>query len=92
MRKSWSFHGKVGCYVGPAQNHYQYYCIYIPETASKVITDTLQFLPHKIPFPTTTIKDHLKLAIENIVTLLSEPQPTLVPNKKQMCRTSGMVG
>ena len=43
-RKSWGFHGKIDWYVGPARKHYRCYRIFIPETASEIVTDMVQFL------------------------------------------------
>lgn len=83
IRKSWGYHGKVGWYVGPAKNHYRCYRVFVPETATEIITDTLKFLPHKIPFPTMSINDHMKVAIDNIVTLLSSKIGTTTPSAKQ---------
>lgn len=71
VRKSWGYHGKVGWYVGPAKQHYRCYRVFMPDTASEIVTDTLKFLSHKLPFPTTTVEDHLKLAVDKIKTLLS---------------------
>ena len=55
----------------------------MPDTASEIITNTLQFLPHRIPFPRTTVNDHLKHTVDNIVTLLSTKWLTATPNKLQ---------
>ena len=56
----------------------------MPDIAMKIITDTLQFIPHKIPFPTTTIEYHLKLSIENIITLLSSFKLLSTPTTQQL--------
>ena len=63
IRKSGGSHGKRCWYIGPAKNHYCCYRVFIPETAIEIIIDTIQFLLHKIPFPQTSIDDHLKFAI-----------------------------
>ena len=55
----------------------------MPETASEIITDTLQFLPHKLPFPKTTVEDHLKLAIDKITNLRLSKLLTTTPTQQQ---------
>ena len=55
----------------------------MPDTVTEIITDTLHFIPHKIPFPTTTIEDHLKLSIDNIITFLSSFKLLSTPTTQQ---------
>ena len=55
----------------------------MPDTATEIVTDTLQFLPHRIPFPITTVDEHLKHAVDNIVTLLSTKLLTSTPTTQQ---------
>ena len=55
----------------------------MPDTAMEIITDTLQFIPYKIPFPTKTIEDHLKLSIDNIITFLSSFKLLSTPTTQQ---------
>ena len=55
----------------------------MPETSTEIITDTLRFMPHKIQFPATTIDDHLKIAVDNIITLLSDRIGNTLPLQKQ---------
>ena len=54
----------------------------MPETAI-VITDILQFLTHKIPFPMTTVGEHMKFVIDKIVTLISSKVLTMTPTQDQ---------
>ena len=57
--------------------------VYMPDTATEIVTDTLQFIPHKIPLPITKVEGHLKLAIDDIVTLLLKRYDTNTPIQQQ---------
>ena len=59
-RNSWSLHGKDVWYVGPASEHYRCVKCYISSTHSKVISDTVQFFPHSVPFPQCSTEDFFK--------------------------------
>ena len=72
IRNSWGFHGQKGWYVGPAMDHYRCYKCYLPSTAKEVITDTVRFIPKKIPFPQLTIDIYLQLSVEKIIKLLED--------------------
>jgi hypothetical protein len=41
MRETWAPHAVLGYYIGPALNHYPCHTVYVPETKSEQITDTL---------------------------------------------------
>ena len=45
--------------------------------------DTVEFFPHSIPFPEVKLKDHLKQAATDIVTLLTHPPSSTVPSLKE---------
>ena len=51
QRKTWDFHGQLGWYIGSAPEHYRCYRYFIPSTGKEIITDTITFIPVKIPFP-----------------------------------------
>ena len=65
-----------------AKRHYRCCTVFLPETAI-VITDILQFLTHKIPFPMTTVGEHMKFVIDKIVTLISSKVLTMTPTQDQ---------
>ena len=44
-RRSWSPHGIVGWYVGPAMDHYRCFRCFIPKTGNERIAETVQFFP-----------------------------------------------
>jgi len=79
-RNSWSFHGKEAWYIGPAPEHYRCVKCYMPSTHSEIISDTVQFFPHIVPFPQCTTTDFLKKSALDIITLLDQRKnylPTL---------------
>jgi hypothetical protein len=43
QRRTWEAHGKPGCSLGPAMQHYWCQNVYIAATASEPIVDTLEF-------------------------------------------------
>ena len=77
-RASWDPNGKEGWYIGPAPKHYRCMKCFLPSTRSEVISDTLSFFPHEIPFPKVTTDAFLRQAAMDIVTILSNP-PTTTP-------------
>ena len=83
-RSSWAYHGQVGWYVGPVVQHYRYFRIFMPHTGREIITDTVKFLPEKIPFPTESFKNKLRQTVNKIIHLLNskQPHPILPPLAK----------
>ena len=52
----------------------------MPQTGREIITDTIKFLPDKIPFPTESLSDKLHRAVTKIVNLLNTQQsPPALP-------------
>ena len=41
----WAPHGEVGCYIGPAMEHYRCHKAYIPKTRAERISDTVEIFP-----------------------------------------------
>ena len=78
-RGTWDSNGEVGHCVGPALNHCQNVEIHFPRTRSTRFCDTVTFFPHNIPFPKVTLRDHLRQAATDIVTLLQHPPASTVP-------------
>ena len=71
-RNSRSFHGKYAWYVGPASEHYRCVKCYIPSTHSEVISDTVHFFPHSVPFPQCSTEDFFNKSALDKVTLLNQ--------------------
>ena len=42
--------------------------------------DTVEFFPHDFPFPRVTLKDHLKQAATDIISILSNPPSSAIPS------------
>ena len=78
-RASWDLNGVNGWYIGPSINHYRCVKCYIPKTRSIVDADTVEFFPHRIPFPTFTLKDFLQQAAVDISAILMNPPATTIP-------------
>jgi hypothetical protein len=55
-RKTWAPHGQDGWHTGPALEHYRCYTVYITNTRSSRVVETVEFLPHqfKVPFPSSS--------------------------------------
>ena len=83
QRPSWGFHGQEGWYIGPALDHYRNILAYFPDTRSEKYTDTVTFLPHSIPIPTITMEDYLLQAVDDIISILKSPSPTILPTLKK---------
>ena len=69
-RASWAFHGVEGWYIGPSPEHYRCVKCYLPSTKSEVSCDTVSFIPSYVPIPETTIDDHIKKTMHDLVQLL----------------------
>jgi hypothetical protein len=55
-RRTWAPHGQDGWYIGPALEHYRYYTVYITNTRSSIVVETVDFFLHKfkLPFPSSS--------------------------------------
>ena len=74
QRESWGFHGEDGFYVGPAPEHYRCVQCLVTKTRRVKVSDTVQFFPRKIQFPTFSFTNRLTTALNKIVTTLSNKQ------------------
>ena len=50
-RPTWSNHGTIEYYTGPAEDHYRNYRIYIPTTGGKRIGSTVDLFPKYVQMP-----------------------------------------
>ena len=64
-------------------DHYHCVLCYFPRTRTSRVCNTVPFLPHKIPFPEVSLKDHLHQAAEDLVTILTKPPSPLVPSLRE---------
>ena len=81
-RKTWSYHGEEGFYVGPATDHYRCIRCYMPKSHSERITDTVTFIPSTIPIPTPSLTDHVHATSEKLIHLLSHKSLPFGPSLK----------
>ena len=70
---SWGQSGRSGWYIGPTLEHYRCVKIFHPKNAVVQDHDTVTFVPHVIPVPEVDLKDFLRQAVGDIVTLLRHP-------------------
>ena len=82
QRASWARRGLPAWYTGPALDHYRCVTCFDPTTKQERICDSVQFLPHKIPFPKVTIEDYIKQSVTDLVRLLQAPSSTTSPHLK----------
>ena len=80
-RASWENHGTDEWYIGPPLDHYRCVKCFFPITKSVKDGDTVIFYPETIPFPETTLSNHLQQAASDIVNILDkQPNITTVPS------------
>jgi hypothetical protein len=72
-RPSFSVHGKIGWYIGPALEHYRCWKCYFPDTMQERNVLKVDFFPEKIVFPTFTREAYLRQTAEDMLHLL-QPQ------------------
>ena len=58
---------------GPAPEHYRCVQCLISKMRRVRISDTVQFFPYRIPFPSISLNDCLTAALDEIATTLSNP-------------------
>ena len=80
VRGTWDLNGEMGWYVGPSLNHYRNVNCYFPGKRTTRHVDTVEFFPHRIPFPQVKLEDFLTQAASDIVTLLTNPPNTSFPS------------
>ena len=69
-RSTWSPHGRPGFYVGTSPTHYRCFKIWIPESNTFVITDTVQWLFQSIHLPGSSNDELLQSAINALTDVL----------------------
>ena len=77
---TWDFNGIEGWYIGPSLQHYRCMKCFMPTTRAEVNADTITFFPKTIKFPKVDINDFLRQAATDIITLLTNPPPPLIPS------------
>ena len=75
-RPTWSNHGTIGYYTGPAEYHYRNYRIYIPTTRGTRIGSTVDFFPKHVQMPSTSSEDQLAIVLGDLTEVLAtHPKP-----------------
>jgi len=72
---TWAPHGIDGWYLGPTLHSYHCYTVWANDTKAQRITDTLVWLPSKIPMPTTSSIDYILSGMADIIHTLQHPSP-----------------
>lgn len=75
QRGTWSPHGTMGWYLGPAMDHYRCYVVYIPSTRTTRICDTFAWLPTSVTMPTASSVDMAMAAAYDLTQALLHPSP-----------------
>ena len=78
-RGSWEYRATEGWYVGPSTEHYRCFKCYKPLTKEVVISDTVQLIEENIPLPVAKLDDYLRQAVDDILSILKQPQATTLP-------------
>jgi hypothetical protein len=74
-RRTWAPHGQHGYSLGPAMQHYRCQNVYISDTASECIVDTLEFFPEKYQMPQLSSTDRLLMADKDMPDSVQNPHP-----------------
>jgi hypothetical protein len=72
-RASWSPHAVDGWYVGPAQDSYRIYRVWIEETRAECNADMLAWFPTKVTMPIASSVDTIIAGAKDIVHALEHP-------------------
>ena len=74
-RGTWDVHGKDAFYLGPALEHYRCYKVYVRDTKSERIGDTIEFFPAYAKMPAISSQDIVAHAAEQLSHALQHPHP-----------------
>jgi hypothetical protein len=75
LRGTWSPHAVDRWYLGPAMLHYRYYRVWILETTSERIADTVVWFPTKVSMPKSSSTDAAIAAAQDLTSALLHPSP-----------------
>jgi hypothetical protein len=74
-RATWAPHAEEGWYIGPANEHYRCYRVYMTETKAERITDTLSWYPTKVTLPTKSSAEIITAALHDVQQELLHQRP-----------------
>jgi hypothetical protein len=69
-RRTWAPHGQHGYSLGPTMHHYLCQSVYISDTASDRIVDTLELFPHNYQMPQLSSTNRLLMAAKDMTDAL----------------------
>ena len=72
-RSTWAPHGTDGWYIGPALESYRCYTVWIWDTRSIRLCDTLSWFPTKVTMPIASSNDLILAGIQDILEALRNP-------------------
>ena len=75
VRASWGAHAVDGWYVGPALSHYRCYRVWITETTSERVADTLSWYPTQVSMPRASTTEEASAAARDLIAALTNPKP-----------------
>lgn len=78
-RASWAPHPLLGWYIGPAMEHYHCYHVWLNDTCTIRICDTVVWFPHKIPMPGASSNDLVQASLQDILKVLKFSSPMRPP-------------
>ena len=80
VHRPWELNGEVGWYVDPAMKRYRCVQCYFPRTRTTRNCDMVTFFPKNVPFPEIKLEDFLRIAAEDIFTILTLPPSATTPS------------
>jgi hypothetical protein len=75
VRQSWAPHGADGWYIGAAPHHYRCWRVFIPQTAGKRNSNTVEFFPATVTMPQLSSANAATQAIQDLIQVLKHPHP-----------------
>ena len=79
-RKSWDPHAKRGWYIGPSLSHYRNFRIFLPNTKSEIVSDTVDLFADTKEIPTISNDEFIQQALMDILAVLQNKQKINVPS------------
>lgn len=89
-RKTWSPHAVDGWYIGPAMESYRCYKIWIWQTRTERISDTISWFPKDLKAPPATTADRITKSINELTDALHNPNPDTTSPKLSQQQTESL--
>jgi hypothetical protein len=90
-RTTWAPHADEGWYIGPASEHYRCYRVYMTETKTERISDTISWYPTKVTLPTSSSAEVITAALHDVQQELLNQRPdnsicTISDNQREILK------